>query len=172
MKFRNYCIVIMGETNGVIAEITKIAETQPNILDAKGILISTFSSVAEPKELTDYFKSFGRNFLIFDLNQENSGFNIIKEEIYNGLFGFLGEMNDENLKQRTDDLIKEISSTTVTNKVNKSNNRRQKSEEKLSISDIDTMTPKDKNELMNKLIDKGVENLSEYDKKILDRLAN
>ena len=114
MKFRNYCIVIMGNTQDVLGEIIKVSDTKPNVLDAKGILIATFSSVADPRELTDYFKLNGRNFLIFDLNSENSGFHMVKNEINEGLFGFLKDMNDNMLKQKTNDLIHEISSTTVT----------------------------------------------------------
>ena len=176
MKFRNYCMVVMGETKDVILEITKIAETKPNILDAKGILIATFSSVAEPRELTDYFKLNGRNFLLFDLNSENSGYHITKDEINEGLFGFLQQMNEENLKQRTDSLIQEISSTTVTNKYQKTlkikkDRTKQTVEYKIPLAEIDLMSPKDKNDLMNKLIDKGVENLSEHDKLLLGKLS-
>lgn len=116
MKFRNYCIIVMGDTKDVIGEIIKVAETKPNILDAKGILIATFSSVAEPRELTDYFKLNGRNFIICDLNSENSGFHMLKDEINEGLFGFLKDMNNNTLKQKTENLIQEISSTTVTSK--------------------------------------------------------
>lgn len=104
----------MGDTQNVLSEIIKVSETKPNVLDAKGILIATFSSVAEPRELTDYFKLNGRNFLLFDLNSENSGFHMVKNEINEGLFGFLKEMNDETLKEKTNNLIHEISSTTVT----------------------------------------------------------
>lgn len=164
-------MVVMGETEGVLPEIIKIAETKPNVLDAKGIVIATFSSVAEPRELTDYFKLNGRNFLIFDLNAETSGFNISKQEINDGLFGFLSTMNEENLKDRTDSLIKEISSTTVNNRSRKVNVKKEPKQPQISMEDIDNMTPKDKNDLMNKLIDKGIENLSDYDKKILDKLA-
>lgn len=116
MKFRNYCIVVMGDTRDVIGEIIKVSETKPNILDAKGVLIATFSSVAEPRELTDYFKLNGRNFILCDLNSKNSGFHMMKDEINEGLFGFLKEMNNEALKQKTESLIQEISSTTVTSK--------------------------------------------------------
>lgn len=116
MKFRNYCIIVMGDTKDVIGEIIKVTETKPNILDAKGILIATFSSVAEPRELTDYFKLNGRNFIICDLNSENSGFHMMKDEINEGLFGFLRDMNNNTLKQKTENLIQEISSTTVTSK--------------------------------------------------------
>ena len=170
MKFRNYCIVIMGDTKNVLPEIVKISETKPNILDSKGILIATFASIAEPKEITDYFKLNGRNFLVFDLNEENSGVFISKKEINDGLFGFLKEFNNEVLKQKTEELMTtidlEMTSTTVSSK-----SRKLKTEFQFSIEEIYNMSPKEKNELMNKLIDKGTENLSEYDKKILTMLS-
>jgi hypothetical protein len=170
MKFRNYCIVIMGDTKNVLPEIVKISETKPNILDSKGILIATFASIAEPKEITDYFKLNGRNFLVFDLNEENSGAFISKKEINDGLFGFLKEFNNEVLKQKTEELMTtidiEMTSTTVSSK-----SRKLRTEFQVSIEEIYNMSPKEKNELMNKLIDKGAENLSEYDKKILNMLS-
>jgi hypothetical protein len=170
MKFRNYCIVVMGDTKNVLPEIVKISETKPNILDSKGILIATFASIAEPKEITDYFKLNGRNFLVFDLNEENSGVFISKKEINDGLFGFLKDFNNEVLKQKTEELMTtidlEMTSTTVSSK-----SRKLRTESQVSIEEIYNMSPKEKNELMNKLIDKGAENLSEYDKKILTMLS-
>jgi hypothetical protein len=65
----------MGETKGALDEIIKISETKPNLLDAKGILIATFSSIAEPSELTEWFIENNRSFLIFDLSKKSSGFN-------------------------------------------------------------------------------------------------
>ena len=170
MKFRNYCIVVMGDTKNVLPEIVKISETKPNILDSKGILIATFASIAEPKEITDYFKLNGRNFLVFDLNEENSGVFISKKEINDGLFGFLKDFNNEVLKQKTEELMTtidlEMTSTTVSSK-----SKKLRTEFQVSIEEIYNMSPKEKNELMNKLIDKGAENLSEYDKKILTMLS-
>jgi hypothetical protein len=170
MKFRNYCLVVMGETDNIQPEIFKISETHPNVLDSKGIVIATFTSVVEPKELTDYFKSRNRNFLIFDLDAENSGFNINRKDIHNSLFGFLNEMTENILKKKSDDLIQEVTSTTKSNISHKVNTIIKK-DKKILIEDIDNMSPKDKNDLMNKLIDKGVNNLSEYDKKILKKLS-
>ena len=163
MKFRNYCVIIMGITKGAKEEIIKIAETQPNLLDANAVLIATFSSLVEPRELTDYFKVCQRNFFLFDMNEENSGFHMMKKEINDGLFGFLGKMNEEGLKEKMDNLMQEISSSTKI--INK------KSDSVISIQDIDNMSSKDKNDLMNTLLSKGGENLSEYDKKILNILA-
>ncbi len=176
MKFRNYCIVVMGNTVDAISEITSISESapntpnSPNVLDAKGILIATFTSFVEPSELTDFFKQKNRNFLLFDLNKDCSGVNIVKEEINQGLFGFLSVMTDENLQQKTYDLIKEISSSTMVSSVRKSDTNRS-TEPMISLEEIDEMTPKDRENLLNDLLEKGSDKLSEYDKKILKKLA-
>jgi hypothetical protein len=113
MKFRNYCIVVMGDTLGVQAEIQKISEIDPNILDAKGILIATFSSLAEPNEITEWFISNNRSFLVFDLDKESSGVNITKKDIHEGLFGFLRGLNMDDMNDKFMKSI-ELSSETKT----------------------------------------------------------
>jgi hypothetical protein len=107
----------MGDTLGVQVEIQKISETTPNILDAKGILIATFSSLAEPSELTDWFIENKRSFLVFDLDKENSGFNITQKEVHNGLFGFLNQIDIHGLTKEFHNSL-EYSSKTNTNKIN------------------------------------------------------
>jgi hypothetical protein len=113
MKFRNYCVVIMGNTKDAYKCVAKIAENQPNIVDAKGVFIATFSSFAEPVELSNYFKSYTLNFMVFDLDTENSGYNFINPEINNGLFGFLKNMDKDFMNEKTNALIKEISGATI-----------------------------------------------------------
>ena len=115
MKFRNYCIVVMGDTLGVQAEIQKVSETTPNVLDAKGILISTFSSLVELNELKEWFKENKRSFLIFDLDEESSGFHIIKKNVENGLFGFLKNTNTNEL---TEKFAKAVEYSSITKTVN------------------------------------------------------
>ena len=170
MKFRNYCLVVMGNTKDVLLEVIKVSETKPNTLDAKGIFITTFTSNIEPRELTDFFRLNKRTFLLFDLNSENSGFFFSKKEIHEGLFGFLRDMGDDDLRQKTEDLIAEISSTTVNNGSIRTKNKKAP-EDEISMKDIKKMTPDEKNELTNKLIDKGVDNLSETDIKLLNMLS-
>ena len=115
MKFRNYCIVVMGDTLGVQAEIQKVSETTPNVLDAKGILISTFSSLVELNELKEWFKENKRSFLIFDLDEESSGFNIMKKNVEDGLFGFLKNTNTNEL---TEKFAKAVEYSSITKTVN------------------------------------------------------
>jgi hypothetical protein len=161
----------MGNTSGVQSEIAKICEGDPNVLDAKGILIATFTSFAEPNELTAWFTENNRNFLIFDLDKENSGFNITKKEIHDGLFGFLklvntSEMNDNFLKT-----VSLSSDTKETKSTKKSTRNSVKNNNKLDLKNIEKMSSSEKQDLLNELIDSGLDNLTEEDKKLLPLLA-
>lgn len=168
MRFRNYCVVIMGDTKGVLNEITKISETKPNVLDAKGVLIATFSSIAEPNELTEWFTGNNRNFLIFDLNRKNSGFNINNKEIHEGLFGFLNEINVDEMSE---DFIQSIDLKHDSVYVEpQSKPLRSSLKFNLDPNEIQKMGLSEKEELLNKLIEFGLEKLSENDKKILPLL--
>ena len=64
MEFKNYCIVVMGNTEGIVLEINKISEKILGSMQAKekGTAIITFTSNAEINELNDYFKECKRNF--------------------------------------------------------------------------------------------------------------
>lgn len=172
MKFRNYCIVVMGDTGKVIKEIEDISEIKPNILDAGGLLLCTFTSTATVKELTQLFIDNNRNFLIFDLDEKSSGVNIIKKTIHDGLFGFLKTVNIED---KTKKLIREIESTSDGyGKTNKKTPKRitvKPIVKRINEDDIMNMTKNEKKQMMDMMIDNGVEKLTEHDKKILQLLA-
>lgn len=177
MKMRNYCVVIMGNTDNVKIEIEKVSDSETNILDAKGIVIATFSSFVEPNEMTEWFKLNNRSFLVFDLDPKSSGYNITKKEIHKGLFGFL-EKNDENeLEKKVDDFMKSVrknkfSGSTMTYSTAKDKiSDAQIVTDIITESDIKNMTAHEREILLNKIMDNGVENLSENDKKILPLLA-
>jgi hypothetical protein len=177
MKFRNYCVVIMGDTKGVTIEIEKVSDDKPNILDARGIVIATFSSALEPKELTDWFKLNQRSFFVFDLDPENSGYNITKEEIHKGLFGFLDEMNKDILKKRASNLMDAIEDAKIIQENSRTfkekgiHIKRDVRPRRFTESEIEDMTPKERETIMNKIIDNGIENMSDYDKKIMPLLV-
>lgn len=109
IKFRNYCIIVIGKNlANVLAEIVQVAESTPNIMDGKGLVIATFTSNVEPRELTEYFKGNNRSFMLFDLEEENSGVFIDKEEIHEGLFGFLKYNTLDMLNDKTQVLKNDI----------------------------------------------------------------
>lgn len=162
----------MGDTKDVLMEIEKLSEIKPNVLDAKGILIATFSSAVEPSELQSFFKLNNRSFLLFDLNPKVSGYHIAKEGIHEGLFGFIKTLDDDALKNKANDLIIEITSSSETQSrpthvKTKINSLR----DFVSEADVDKMTKTEKKKLADKIIDKGFEKLTDHDKKLLKKLA-
>jgi hypothetical protein len=166
MKFRNYCMVVIGNTKAVYPEIDKVSEGKPNFLDGKGMIIATFTSFMDPTELTDYFMSNDRNFLLFDLNTENSGYFITKSDIHEGLFGFLKEMDEEELKNKSEEFLTILKSETITSSAETVTTKCLVTEK-----EILQMSKTEKQDLFNKIIDSGIENLTDYDKKILDLLV-
>ena len=127
--------MILGETKNFLTELIKVSESTPNVLDANGIIIATFLSMAEPSELTDYFKSNKRNFLIFDLNPENSGVNITKPDIHKGLFGFLEEMDKDKLEMMTNSLMDEITSIDISMSAGTKQTKSLKSKPEITIEE-------------------------------------
>lgn len=158
MRFINYCVIVMKDTTGVIEEIRRISETVPNILDAKGILIATFTSAIESKELNDWFSSNGFNYIFFELNPDTSGFNLVNKKLHDALFGFL----NDNLEDKENNFL-----SLVSNEINVSASTKND----ITEHDISIMSEDEKRELCDRMLDKGIENLNENDKKILQLLV-
>ncbi len=187
MIFKHYCAVFFNPTDGLNSEVSKISESKPRVIPGRNISIFTFTSVVETPILTDYFKSFNRNFLLFDLNQEVSGFNFIDKKKEEDLFGFLNnETNNKNFESLSnmllDDFIKhslDISDVTPNFGSSLSGNQNYDIYQNISVEnedkgiDIDeNMTSKQINEEIDRIIDKGVKNLTDNDKKMLEKLSN
>lgn len=161
---KDYCVVLMGDNDNYLPEIQKISEGNPNILDAKGVVIITFVSAMKIPELTDYFKSNNRNFMIFNLNKKCSGVHITKNDIHEVLFGHLTENRQEDLDNLEKPIMDEI--VTVMNENNKIVDL------KLPTDDIEELSTKELEKLMDTLIDKGATKLSPFDKNLLSKISN
>jgi hypothetical protein len=160
----------MGDTTNCLETLNQLSEMPPRILNAKGILISTFTSVLNVNEITAFYKMENKNFLVFELDDKKSGYNITKKNISDGLFSFLDDIKSG------DDLVKKVfmdSNRAKNSKISTKNLDVDtvKDEYEISEVDIEKMVPSEKQEMINKLIDNGVENLTEKDKKLLELLS-
>ena len=169
MKFRNYCIVVMGNMEGAKDDIVQIAETKPRYIDAKGILIATFASVMGPAELQEFFTANGRSFFVFDLDGEHSGYNLDNIKLHTHLFGHLLGQEDK-LKEMSEKLNEEISATTRSGKVvnTKRVKAKKKSVDKRHFTD---MSKKERQEVVNTILDKGYEKITNSDRDILKKIS-
>jgi len=183
MIFKHYCAVFFNPTDGLDKEVRKMSEGEPRKISGTGITIYTFTSAVEVKILSEFFKSFNRNFLLFDLDKSASGFNLLDKKKEDDLFGFLNNqpviseyellsnmLLDDILNQTMDiPNIKPILDDEIPDyllRLKKLNN------DSDDVSINENMSNLEINEMMNKIIDKGIENLTEKDKKILQKLSN
>lgn len=169
MRFRNYCIVVMGNMDAVKDDIIKIAESKPRYLDAKGILIATFASVAEPSELKDFFNFNGRSFLLFDLDKEFSSYHLDNEKLNTHLFGYLSEQGDK-LMDMSERLMNDLSTHTQDKKI--VTDIKPKTVTNIQYSELDKQ---ERENLVNDIIDKyqviGISKITNSDKEILQKLS-
>lgn len=173
MIFKNYCAVffnpshISNELNNIVS---KISEDSPRIMKGKGISLYTFTSVIDVSILSEYFTSYGVNFLLFDLAKNNSGFNFVDKEKENSLFGFLNKNKKTDNELLSDMLLDNLISTEFKS-VKLQKNKQTVDDLDEIFSRIENMSKNDRNVMVNEIIDKGIENLNESDKKILEKIS-
>lgn len=180
MIFKNYCGVFFNPIDDLNAIISKISEDAPRVMKGKGISIYTFTSVIDATILTDYFKSYNLNFFVFDLSKSNSGFNFTDKDKESDLFGFLNKNVKSDFENLSNILMDDIIKNSSINKKPEPNIKpvlKYKTETKKDgdldrlLDSIENMSKNDRNSMLNDIIDKGVENLNESDKKILEKIS-
>lgn len=111
IELTDYCIVVLGKTEGVKDEISKVSQTPPKYMDAKGLVISVFKSAMNTNELNVYFKINHRSFLLFELGDGNFGVHL-NEKFNKFLFG--GLIPDNN-NEEEDDISRDVLDTLKNN---------------------------------------------------------
>lgn len=159
---KNYCLTMLGESNGYMDTIMLISNGEVKHIDGEGLVILTFSSNNTVKEISKILKSKNLSFLIFEINPKTSAYNIIKKEIHDGLFGQF-----DNIKKTRTEVDKLFNEEFFAN----TENSNLSEDKKITKEDILEMTREEKDVLMNKIIDGGLENMSVYHKEILPLLV-
>jgi len=183
MKFTNYCVIVLGKIEGVKDEIKGIAESKVNFLETKGLVIATFSSIVTASELNDYFMLNNRNFILFEMNPGTYGAFIQDPKINNQLFEEIKKNNPDVLADMGNRLLNEIIDTSKNKKTVAHTGQSTtdaiiiKDESKINIKEVSieeyvkSLSKNEKIDLINTLMDKGLENLTEKDKEYLDYLS-
>jgi len=160
---KNYCLILLGAENHPIDEILRISETTPNTMayNSQDVIVATFSSYLNIREVTEYIKSYDVNFFIFDINDKNFGRNITDEETDNELFSFISGPSIHIPKSNS------FSNEDI-ELIRKSFN----SLPKLKLEIEDLYDEEDVEETINLILDKGYKNITEGEKKLIQKLIN
>lgn len=159
MEFNNYCLIVLGNISNVEKTLVTITEEEMKFVSGKGFFMARFMSILSPEEIKNCFIGEKSSAIVFKLSSECSSIElsdkkkqeylfkeIIKEDIPNQLTENYGSMIDIDKK--------EIKSIELENK-------------KIMVENMDKSSRK---EIMDEIIDKGIDNLTEDDKIILELL--
>lgn len=183
MIFKNYCLILLGKFDKELAfeELSKISETKINYIFTTGVYIATFSTIMTPKEMKNLLKIFKNNCFIFELDEDVSSYNLQDKDIEAGLFSLLNNVNlDEMSKKFINDIkdsnnIPEAHEIKYGDEINGYNQTKDKiifNKYEIDITEfISSLTKDEKEALFNELIDKGVDKLSDLDKRLLNLLS-
>jgi hypothetical protein len=161
--FKNYCMVILGNIDGCENEVKYISESVPSIVKMKNVAICTFITVAKTIELKTYFNSFGRNFFLFELNPNTSCYNINNMDTYARLFSEFENQDDLQMEELSSRLNDEINYKCGDTKTKKDFD-----EPETLIDYFKELSKPDKEDFINDILDKGVKNMTDDDKKIME----
>jgi len=176
MEVKNYCIIVLGKVEGVKEEIKAIATSYVNLVEHDNIVIATFSSPDSAKTIKEFFVIKNRGFFLFELGKDNYGVNVRENNIYDALFkpfeeGDGSQIEDEILnrtfiERMSDNPRVKLSTDNIDDII-------ELPFDELSIEEeIKYLNNVDKQQKLNEIIDKGVENMSELDKIWLKKLTN
>lgn len=161
---KNYCLILLGAENHPIEDILRISETTPNTMsyNSQDVIVATFISYLSIGEVTEYVKSYGVNFFIFDINAKNFGRNVTDIETDNELFGFIDGPSlfvpkGSSFSNEDIDLIRKSFSEV-------------KPRIKIDIEDL--YDEEDVEETINAILDKGYKNITEDDKIFIQKMVN
>ena len=160
---KNYCLILLGAENHPIDDILRISETTPNTMayNSQDVIVATFSSYLNIREITEYIKSYDVNFFVFNINDKNFGRNITDEETDNELFNFISGSSIHIPKANS------FSNEDI-NLIRKSFN----SLPKLKLEIEDYYDEEDVEETINAILDKGYKNITESDKIFIQKMIN
>ena len=154
MEFNDYCAIILDSKNFDIEKVFKFAESEPNCLSYlnSDVVILTFVSNLTTNEIGEYLKSLTLNYFLFEINNHSS-FNINDENLMIDL------VNNLNSKNKTIEMDEWLSDDIGEIKINNIRN-----DETMDKIQIETE--------INEILDKGYDNLTESDLKIISILSS
>lgn len=143
-----YCVIFMGDVEGMQAEIERISFSKKiGFASSKNVTISTFKSIFDVEELGHYFRKFSKdypNFNFFIMEIERSEIFFSSKEITDKLMSIFGDV----------DTTEKILPEPVV-------------DEELDISE---MSPSAKQDMINNLLDR-INQLTEKEIGLLKKLS-
>lgn len=175
INFRHYYLTMLGdleEIDSIVSLLNFIHEVNLEYQLEEGFLVCSFSSILSRKEIGALLEDFKDDFILVEVS-DNISWNFKNGKLDDNFFNNL-DTEDTDLKDITNKLIDEISKNSKNEThafdINKDflKNFRKKEKQRSFKSDYyKNLSKKEKEEMINKILDKGLENITDYDRRVL-----
>ena len=183
LSFNNYYLTMFGELDdidSVISLIDFLSEVNFEYRLGDDYFIATFSSFLGLKELEDLLRGFKSDYVLTEIG-EKFVYGFMNKKEQDELFGLIYNEN-EKISDITNKLIEDITepflkSKTETPKNEKAKNEKPKKKAKprrqkrLKSEYYKNLSKKEKEEMINNILDKGFDNISDYDRRVLSIIS-
>jgi hypothetical protein len=163
MEFKNYTLIVFDDISSVSSELTKIVE-EMKFVNTDAYCVCTFMSNATINELKEYVTMLNVSFLLFEMGEDNYAARFQNKKFHKHLFGDA----EKNRGKKTKDMQRKVEDAIKRQMENPPSEYR-----KLKRNvDLTEITSSEREKILNSILDKGYENLTEEDKKTLEKLKN
>lgn len=159
---RSYCIIGLGDKKGIKEDLKFIAETEINFVSGEELLIATFMSTLRIREIEEFFKMNERSFIVFEMTPGFFGAHLGDNKFQEALFGSMGMSNKGMGINEIENNLIEFMKTI---------------KEDLEEIDLPTFINKKEcdptlDEILDRINQIGVENLTNKEKQLLHKYSN
>jgi hypothetical protein len=157
---KSYCLIGLGDIEKIKEDLTYISEDNTHFVSGEGLIICTFSSAFNIREVEELLKIKERSYIIFEMLPGVFSANLINSKFQNALFG--GEIDNSNYEDiyKIPDGIKEFMESIKEDLV-----------EDVIYAPINTTPPLNVDDILDKIGETGIENLSVQEKEYLDNYS-
>ena len=159
IMIKSYCLIGMGDITDLKEDITFVSEANANYVCGEGLIIATFRSSLHIAEIEEFLNMNERSFIIFEMTPGFFSASINNKEFQDALFG--GKIDNsfltsfkmvDGLREMVESLKEEIGEDFNFNK---------EIEEDLTL-----------NEILDKINEVGLTNLTLQEKELLEKYSN
>jgi hypothetical protein len=163
MEFKNYSLIVFDDISSVSSELTKIVE-EMKFVNTDAYCVCTFISNATTNELKEYITMLNVSFLLFEMTESNHAVRFQNKKFQKHLFGD----TEKNRGQKTKDMQRKVEDAIK----RQFDSKPQEHKRTNKISNLHEISSTERERLLNSILDKGFENLTQEDKNILEKLKN
>jgi|TARA_B100001758_G_C18240565_1_gene520300 hypothetical protein len=157
---KSYCLIGLGDIENIKEDLSYISENNTQFVSGESLILCTFQSAFHIVELEEFFNMNQRSYIVFEMLPGAFSANLTNTQFQNALFGGMIDNSKYDNIYNISEGIKEFMETIKEDLIEDAIITPVKTELTLNVDDI-----------LDKIADVGMDNLSLEEKEYLDNYS-